>query len=213
MIKSIDDIFGEVPATDLSKATCHSGGADGSDTIFENESAIYGTKTKAYSYKTDYHKSPNKVEISEEEFQEGIEKVNKANHTLNRYGIKKYMNLIARDWSQIKHSDQVFAIGNIVGAGVKGKRYYNHSKYEVVDGGTGYGVQMGIDSGREVYVFDLKRNDWYHWSPVTMTFVKCKKEPIITKQNFAGIGSRDVTKEGEEAIKSILKRTYNKFNE
>ena len=157
MIKSIDDIFGEVPATDLSKATCHSGGADGSDTIFENESAIYGTKTKAYSYKTDYHKSPNKVEISEEEFQEGIEKVNKANHTLNRYGIKKYMNLIARDWSQIKHSDQVFAIGNIVGAGVKGKRYYNHSKYEVVDGNV-FGLESLVfkESASELLAFKSK---------------------------------------------------------
>lgn len=213
MIKSIDDIFGEVPPTDLSKAICHSGGADGSDTIFEKESELYGTVTRAYSYQTDYHKSPNKVEISEEEFQEGIEKANKANRVLNRYGIKKYMNLIARDWSQIKHSDQVFAIGNIVEPGKKGKRYYNHSKYEVVDGGTGYGVQMGIEHDIEVYVFDLKRNGWYHWSPVIMKFVKCKTEPVITKQNFAGIGTREITKEGVEAIKSILKRTNDKFNE
>lgn len=212
MIKSIDDIFNEVPPIDLSNAICHSGGASGSDTIWENESAKYGTKTNAYSYKTDYHISPNKVEVTEEEFNEGIEMVNKANHTLNRYGIHKYMNLIARDWSQIKHSEQVFAIGNIVPSGKKGKRYYNRSKYEVVDGGTGYGVQMAIDHNREVYVFDMKRNDWYHWSSSIMSFIKCKNEPIITKLNFAGIGSRDINESGKEAIKLILKLTNDKFS-
>lgn len=211
MITSIDDIFGEVPPTDLSKATCHSGGASGADTLWETESAKYGTVTKAYSYKTDYHKSPNKVEISEELYLEGIDKVNKANHTLNRYGIQKYMNLIARDWAQIKFSEQVFAVANIVASKKKGKRYYNRSKYEVVDGGTGYGVQMAIDHDKEVYVFDLKRDDWYHWSSATMSFVKCKKKPIITKPNFAGIGSRDLTKKGEEAIVEILKETYERF--
>lgn len=208
MINSIDDIFGEIPPIDLSKAICHSGGAAGSDTIWETESSKYGTITKAYSYKTDYHESPNKVEISEEDYQEGIEKVNKANHTLNRYGIHKYMNLLARDWLQIKHSQQVFAIGNIVAPGKKGaKGYYSKSKYEVVDGGTGYGVQMGIDHGKEVFVFDMVRNDWYHWSSATMSYVRCKTYPIISKPNFAGIGSRDVSDEGVEAIKEVLRLT------
>jgi len=213
MINSIDDIFNEVRATDLSKAICHSGGAIGSDTAWRTESIKYGTVTRDYSYQTNYHTSPNKIEISEEDYQEGIEKVNKANHILNRYGIHKYINLLARNWCQVKYSEQVFAIATIVSPGKKGiKGYYNKSKYEEVDGGTGYACKMAIEHNKEVYVFDMKRNDWYYWSSSTMSYVRCKTYPVITKPNFAGIGSRDISMEGIEAIKKVLSKTYEKFN-
>ncbi len=212
MITSIDDIFGDIPVIDLSKAICHSGGALGSDLKFESELSKYGGNTRAYSYQTEYHNSPNKVEISEEDFQEGIDKVNKANHTLNRYGIHKYMNLLARNWCQIKYSEQIFAVGYIIPPGKKGKKgYYNRSKYEVVDGGTSYAVQMAIDHDKEVYVFDQNRKGWYHWSSSTMSFINCKNHPVITRYNFTGIGSRELTEEGKEAIEKLLLETHNKF--
>jgi len=56
---------------------CHSGGAVGSDTIWEQISISYGLEVKAYSYKTPLHKSVNKVEISDNDFNEGISEVNK----------------------------------------------------------------------------------------------------------------------------------------
>ena len=52
--------------------TCHSGGAEGSDTIWESLCMLYGLKVKAWSYQTKYHKSINKTEVSEEDFQEGL---------------------------------------------------------------------------------------------------------------------------------------------
>ena len=35
---------------DLNNVVCHSGGAQGSDTYWENTGAEFGVKTKAYSY-------------------------------------------------------------------------------------------------------------------------------------------------------------------
>lgn len=213
MIKSINDIFNEIPPVDLSKTICHSGGALGADTLWETESSKYGTITKAYSYDTNYHKSLNKIEISEEDYQEGIEKINKANYTLKRYGIHKYMNLLSRNWSQVKWSEQIFAIGTIVAPSERGKKYYNRAKYEVVDGGCGYAIQMAIDHNKEVFVFEQVKNCWYYWSFNMMRFLECKEPPIITNLNFTGIGTRSLNKNGEIAIKDILKRTYDKFNE
>ena len=54
----------EKKPTILKNSTCHSGGAKGADSIFESTSEIYGVKTNAYSYKTDYHITKNKVEIT-----------------------------------------------------------------------------------------------------------------------------------------------------
>jgi hypothetical protein len=201
------DIFDKKPI-DLANIVCHSGGAEGSDTAWEKIGEKFGVKTKAYSYKTKVHTSSNKVEISDEDYKEGISEVNKANKFLNRYGIHKYMNLLARNWSQVKYSKQVFAIGTIIKPGEKNsKSYYNKGKYDIVDGGTGYAVQMGINNEREVFVFDQVRDKWFRWSYSTLQFVEIKDTPVITNNDFAGIGTRELEPNGLKAIRDIYEKS------
>jgi hypothetical protein len=201
------DIF-DTKKLDLTNITCHSGGAMGSDSEWENIGKEFGVITKAYSYKTTYHVSENKVEISETDYKEGIVEINKANKWLNRYGIHKYMNLLARNWAQVKYSDQIIAIGIIVKKGQKSpKGYYNKGKYDMVDGGTGYACQMGINNRREVFVFDQNRDKWFRWSYSTLTYVECQC-PKILYQNFAGIGTREIKSNGINAIRSVYNITF-----
>ena len=193
---------------DLSDITCHSGGATGSDSVFESRGIKYGVKTKAYSYKTSSHKSPNKVEISDVDYNEGIDEVNKANRHLGRFGIHKYMNLLARNWAQVKYSTQVFAIGIIVDPGKKSpKGYYSKSKFQTIDGGTGYAVQMAINNKRSVYVFDQIKEKWFRWSYDAMSFMETDV-PKIQTQNFAGIGTREINDVGIKAIEDIYEKTF-----
>lgn len=202
------DIF-DKKEIDLTKLVCHSGGALGSDTVWENEGTNYGVKTKAYSYKTLNHRSVNKVEISDEDYKEGIVEVKNANKWLNRYGIHKYMNLLARNWAQVKYSDQVFAIGNIIKPGDRNnKGFYNKSKYEVVDGGTGYCVQMAINHTRGVFVFDQIKDRWFRWSYISLNFIELSEVPIIEVQNFAGVGTREIKYNGIKAIKDVYEKTF-----
>jgi hypothetical protein len=203
------DIFDKNPI-DLTNIVCHSGGAEGSDTYWENIGEEFGVKTRAYSYKTKKHTSLNKVEISEDDYKEGIIEVNKANKFLNRYGIHKYMNLLARNWSQVKYSDEVIAIGYIVKKGEKNpKGYYNKGKYDMVDGGTGYACQMAINHQRPVYVFDQIRDKWFRWSYSSLCYMECKC-PKITHQNFAGIGTREIKPNGIQAIRDVFDKTFSK---
>ena len=203
------DIFGNSPI-DLTKIVCHSGGAEGSDTVWENKGANYGVKTKAYSYKTKYHTTDNKVEISDTDYEEGVKEITKANRVLSRYGIHKFMNLLARNWSQVKYSDEVFAIGTIVEPGKKGsKGFYNKSEFQVVDGGTGYAVQMAINNGKFVYVFDQDKDKWFRWSYTSLSFIEVTKPLKISYENFAGIGTREIKPNGIRAIEEIYKLTFN----
>lgn len=191
---------------DLNNIVCNSGNAVGSDTYWEKIGEDFGVKTRAYSYKTKYHTSLNKVEISEDDYKEGIIQVKSANKFLNRYGINKYMNLLARNWAQVKYSDQIIAIGLLLRPGEKGNRgYINKSKIDIVDGGTGYAVMMGINNGREVYVFDQVREEWFRWSYTSNTFVNSER-PSIKYQNFAGIGTREITEIGIEEIREVYKK-------
>jgi hypothetical protein len=202
------DIFDKIPLN-LTKIVCHSGGAQGADTYFETIGESYGVKTKAYSYKTKYHSSENKVEISQEDFIEGMDEVNRANKVLGRFGIHKYINLLARNWAQVKYSKEVFAIGSIVEPGAKGnKGYYNKSKYQVVDGGTGYACQMAVNNDRDVYVFDQNKDKWFRWSYTALRFIEIV-DPSITYQDFAGIGTREIKPNGIKAIEELYKKTFN----
>lgn len=203
------DIFGNEPI-DLTKIVCHSGGAVGSDTYFETIGANYGVKTKAYSYKTKYHTTENKVEISDADYEEGVKAIQLANRSLNRYGIHRFMNLLARNWAQVKYSDEIFAIGTIIEPGKKGsKGFYNKSEFQVVDGGTGYCIQMSINNYRMVYVFDQDKDKWFRWSYTSLKFELCDTLPTISSENFAGVGTREIKPNGIKAIEDLYKRTFN----
>jgi len=202
-------IFDE-ESLDLSNIVCHSGGASGSDSIFSEIGKKYGVKTNAYSYKTKYHDSDDKVEISDTDYEEGIVEITKANKVLKRFGINKYMNLLARNWAQVKYSDEVFAIGTIVEPGKKGgKGFYNKSSIEVVDGGTGYACMCAIINNKPVYVFDQNKNRWFRWSYTLSKFVEIKGDLKINFQNFAGIGTREIKQNGIRAIEDLYKVTFN----
>lgn len=193
----------------IKEVICNSGCAPGSDTIWELYAEIYNIKVVGFSYKTKEHTTPNKVEMSEEDYKEGIEKIKKANKILGRQNIDKYMNLLARNWAQVKYSSEIFAIGRIVQLGdVTDKGYVVKCKSPSVDGGTGYAVQMAIQAGKTVYVFDQKHEVWYKWSYILEDFLKLKSTPIIRSKYFAGIGTREINKAGEKAIENVFKISF-----
>jgi hypothetical protein len=118
------------------------------------------------------------------------------------------MNLLARNWAQVKYSNQIFAIGTIIEPGKKcSKGYQNKSKYQIVAGGTGYAIQMGIDSMKEVYVFEQNREKWFKWSFNALMFVEVQS-PKISVQDFAGIGTREINGSGINAIKNLYLKTF-----
>jgi len=194
---------------DLKSITCHSGGAIGSDQEFENVGKEFCVKTRAYSYRTKYHTSPNKIEISDEDFREGVNEINKANKHIGRFGIQKYMNLLARNWAQVKYSTQIFAVGVIVESGGKTPEgYYSKSKIQTVSGGTGYSVMMGILHTKDIFVFDQIKDKWFRWSYTANSFIELKETPKIKTQNFAGIGTRKLNDCGRKAIRELYEKTF-----
>ena len=77
----------------------------------------------------------------------------------------------------------------------------------MVDGGTGYAVQMAINNQKEVYVFDQIRDKWFRWSYSSLSYVECQC-PKITYQDFAGIGTREIKQNGIQAIRDVYNKTF-----
>lgn len=179
----------------------HSGGAWGADTDWAEAAAKYGMSDDADHISHYYwgKKTPggNKP-ISQKEFNEGVDRVEIADQTLHRLDNmteerqKAALPLFARNWLQVKNSDAVFAVGQL--------------DYGRVSGGTGWAVQMAIDSRKPVHIFNLSDETWYTYDAEQRLFVK-EDTPKLTK-NFAGIGTRSIDPEIEEKTKSYKKPVH-----
>jgi len=184
-----------------------SGGAIGADTGWEIIGKKYNVQTISFSFVEHRSLSPNRKILTDEELHEGWEMVLISSIKMGKYLEKcsQYVRkLLSRNWFQVKNADAIFAIGIILKPGEKGKKYTNKTNIDIVDGGTGYAVMMGIESNKSVYVFDQEKNHWFKWNN---GFIEID-EPILT-QKFAGIGTRELNENGINAIKSIYKKTFN----
>ena len=194
--------------------TNHSGGAIGSDTQWDVIGKEFGMVNNRHYFTGE--KGPKNaplgnVDITNDPIAvEGASKVAQAAKQMwgYKYNTMKDQRLI-RNWAQVANSDAVFAIGTL---GKEGDIWKGDEKSAeprkllkfAVQGGTGYAVEMAIQAGKPVYVFDQVRNQWYkningEWSK--------SEVPTLTK-NFAGIGTREINEAGKQAIRDVYAKTF-----
>lgn len=176
----------------------HSGGAYGADISWEEIGRTFGLKNFNHYYSS--RRTPfGNVEISKSDFNEGVHMTHKANLTLRRHNINKYLYLFARNWVQVKNSDVILAVSNL-------------KSRTIVDGGTGWAVQMAIDSKKPVFVFnqeyELYKGMWCRWDYRINEFVPMYDDVPVLERNFAGIGSRNITEKGLTAITNVYYKTF-----
>lgn len=183
----------------------HSGGAIGSDTAWEVEGQKYGVATRAYISEGQRSQSPNTVVIPDATLREADPHLITANLHFAARGInykrrfptyKPYIdNLLRRNWFQVKYADAIFAIGKLI------------RDARIVDGGTGWAVQMGIDEGRDVFVYDTRTFQWMQYDADRDIFVVLETMPMLTP-NFAGIGTRgEIGDDGKYHLSSNIYST------
>jgi hypothetical protein len=182
----------------------HSGGAVGSDTVWGKIGEKFGVKSNHYWHK---NKTPNgNKEISEADTKEGQQKVTTAARQMGR--IEKTHTVrderLIRNWSQVKYADAIFAITTMLSVGSE----MNYGKKALIQqgkGGTGYAIQMAINEGKPVYVFDQIRNAWF--KNINGKWEK-SEVPTLT-ENFAGIGTREINENGIKAINEVYEKSFN----
>lgn len=73
-----------------------------------------------------------------------------------------------------------------------------------VKGGTGWGVELAKFFNRPVSVFDQTTNKWFEWDGTKWT----ENTPVISHETFCGTGTRNLSKDGENAIEDLFKRSF-----
>lgn len=179
--------------------TNYSGGAAGGDAAWKEIGQEFGLG-KQVDFRPEILAGltvGQKTEI-ETAYQQAVKDLGRVSLSADSFG----GGLVRRDYLQAKAADSVFAISAIVEPGQKDKKgYVNKTSRQVVEGGTGYAVQMAINLGKPVYVFDQNKNKWFAWDSGQNKFVEAST-PKLTKK-FAGIGTRELKDNGKQAIRAV----------
>jgi len=178
---------------------CHSGGCPGADMEWERQGEAYGVKTIAYSFHNHVQEGKNPKILTVDELAEGWFHVKLADKNLQK-NVESldspYMrNLLCRNWFQVKNADAVFAISN------------GFLTKDTVKGGTGWAVQMAVDSDKPVFVFyqDAMGGGWFRYMPI-VGFESCRGDIPVLTENFAGIGTREINLYGIDAIRKVYEQ-------
>ena len=184
--------------------TNYSGDAKGADKTWARIGKRLGLgKQVNYTTNTYDRLSPEQKDEVEKAYLSAVDALGRKAYPASDFRGK----LVRRDYLQAKAADAVFAVNRIVNPGEKTPdgKFTVRSKTQSVDGGTGYAVQMAIEMGKPVYVFNQLDNTWNKWNHETKSF-EITDTPTLTSK-FAGIGTRELTKEGEKAIEDVYKKT------
>lgn len=202
--------------------TNHSGGAAGSDTVWDkigrefgvNNHTHYTSPGQSTLDSEDLNSSGAKaVMASENDYKEGAIKAEQAAKDLGRIIPESDRHFVYRDWKQVSQADAIYAIGTIAQKGEVSSRGYT-AKIPQVEGGTGYGVQMAINEGKPTFVFDQEKDKWF--KAVYKETDSGEKEfigfeetdtPVLNK-NFSGIGVIKINDKGVKAIKDVYNKTF-----
>lgn len=190
--------------TSLEGFTGYSGDAKGADKTWARIGKKLGLgKLVNYLTSTYDRLTPEQKDEVEKAYMSAVNSLGRKAFPASDYRGK----LVRRDYLQAKAADAVFAVSRIVNPGEKtpNGKFTVRSKTQSVDGGTGYAVQMAIEMGKPVYVFNQLDNTWNKWNHETKSF-EITDTPTLTSK-FAGIGTRELTKEGEKAIEDVYKKT------
>ena len=95
-------------------------------------------------------------------------------------------------WHQVNSGQEIYVVGVILDD-------------DTVKGGTGWGAEFAKLCNKPLYVFDQKRDGWFHW---TGDRWEPEAEPTITHPRFTGTGTRFLESNGSQAIAELFERSF-----
>lgn len=168
-------------------STLFSGGATGADSIFTEMAIKAGHNVVNYSFEGHKSSCPGIIELPQTY-------LNKAD-VLLRYVNETYLNrkfptdslhvnnLLRRNYYQVISSKIIYAVS-----------YYSNFNKKIVNGGTAWAISMALVKKVPVYFYDINFDSWF------LNNEEIDYIPPKPKGNYAGIGKRNLTKNGINAI-------------
>ncbi len=176
-----------------SKVVLNTGGAKGSDYLFERLGEDMNYNVKVYSFEGHNCNSPNLVLLGRKKLDEASKLIKQVAKSINRKYPSKYYtsSLIKRNYWIIKNSKSVYMINMV----------------ENLSRGTLWGFEIAKRLKRPIYLLDVYKG-WFKYNYVYKKFIK-EDDPPTPEEAFAGIGTRKIPTKRlmyvEKEIQKLLK--------
>jgi hypothetical protein len=95
-------------------------------------------------------------------------------------------------WHQVSTAGEVFSVGAV-------------NPDRTAHGGTGWAVELARHWGKPVHLFDQERRRWFRWDERDWV---AEVPPAITRERFAGAGTRSLSQSGRAAIRALFERSF-----
>ena len=179
----------------------HSGGAEGSDSLFDKFAPENAT---IVHHSFDGHKLSKGLrgvieKHSIEELRENFKAYENACRNVGRYISKNsyVQNLCLRNYFQVSNANLIVAVV---------EKITNFTKC-ICEGGTGYAVDYARQMGKPILVYNQADCFWYFAQNGEGFRVSKNQNPnwaMIKYTNIAGIGTRNINSNGENAIRGFF---------
>lgn len=178
------------------KGICLSGGADGSDLQWGMCAGKAGHSVFHYSFANHRSNAPQEevIVLSDSLLSEANEAVRIAGVWLGKNTPRKFpaKQLIHRNFYQVREAERVYAVTDIVDG--------------IPQGGTAWAIGMYLFARPdltkyECYVFDQTKDQWFSYKDSAWVAIE---EPPCPHGLWAGIGTRELRKNGKDAIRNLL---------
>lgn len=176
---------------------CLSGGADGADVQWGMTAGMAGQAVRHFTFAGHRSKAPQDeiVVLTADQLSVADPFLERANKTMKRkWPVSNHFvgNLLRRNYYQVAWADAVYAVATIEPSGM-------------VSGGTCWAVQMFIDrfDGGQcpAFVFCQKKLKWFVWLGA---WAEMPSPPPKPSGVWAGIGSRELSQAGKNAIRDLM---------
>ena len=206
------DMIGDVDALELQIGHGHvvyTGGAKGTDELVEELGKQFGMQVEVLvppNHPRATFITPSTVEVlmlANPHLHQAAEKLGK------RMPSHFYtLQLLQRNYQIAKKAHTIYAFGIL------------EPDHKRVKGGTGWTVQLAMDQGKPVYLFDIPSQSWYrsdHYYQVNENaatlvtgsqFVPWGPKKPTLHQSSAVVGSREVDEKTRAEIQALFNRTF-----
>ena len=118
----------------------------------------------------------------------------KANETLQREPLQEgLISLLQRKYAVLLQADTIFAFGHIT------------RDCKTLRGGTGWCVQMAMDMGKTIYVYDIESSTWFQ---VRDKRFRLKQDLPTLALRSVVLGSKQIGRITNNAIQHLFHRTF-----
>lgn len=147
------------------------------------------------------------LEVDKVSHQEGIVEITKVAKELGilneKFNIKSPE--IIKIYKQVSEADAVFSISNFIEKGEKIGKDERVATKKQAKGNSAYAVQLAINQGKPVYVFDQSKGQWFYFNNNEWNE---SNTPVLTEK--FGTFADNLNKKGQQAILDVYEATIEK---